>query len=109
MDAARKILAIDDNPSIRSSMRFIFPGPRYQVTDVEDVDDALARLSASDNHYDVIIVDQKMPRLSGLELGTRDQATGHYRENYGPVSTSHSRDTGGLRANECGVATRQAL
>jgi CheY-like chemotaxis protein len=68
MDAARKILAVDDNPSIRSSMHFIFPGPRYDVTDAEDGDDALLRLSANAGPYDVIIVDQKMPRLTGVEL-----------------------------------------
>jgi CheY-like chemotaxis protein len=68
MDAARKILAVDDNPSIRSSMHFIFAGPRYEVTEAEDGDDALARLGANSDPYDVIIVDQKMPRLTGVEL-----------------------------------------
>jgi two-component system nitrogen regulation response regulator NtrX len=68
MDAARKILAVDDNPSIRSSMHFIFAAPRYEVTDAEDGDDALARLGANADPYDVIIVDQKMPRLTGVEL-----------------------------------------
>ncbi len=68
MDEARKILAIDDNPSIRSSMQFIFPSPPYEMTAAEDVDEALVRLSASSDQYDVIIVDQKMPRLTGLDL-----------------------------------------
>ncbi len=68
MDEARKILAIDDNPSIRSSMQFIFPSPRYEVTAAEDVDEALVRLRTSPDQYDVIIVDQKMPRLTGLDL-----------------------------------------
>jgi len=66
---ALKILAVDDNPSIRSSMHFIFTGPRYEVTGAEDGDDALERLAdANSPRYDVIIVDQKMPHLTGVEL-----------------------------------------
>jgi CheY-like chemotaxis protein len=68
MDAARKILAVDDNPSIRSSMHFIFPGPRYEVAVAEDGDAALVRLGANSDPYDVIIVDQKMPHSTGVEL-----------------------------------------
>ena len=49
-------------------MHFIFECPRYTVTDAEDGDDALARLGATDGSYDVIIVDQTMPRLTGTEL-----------------------------------------
>ena len=68
MDAALKILAVDDNPAITHSMRFIFAGPRYQVTGVQDGDYALAKLDANSEPYDVIIVDQKMPHLTGVEL-----------------------------------------
>jgi CheY-like chemotaxis protein len=68
MDAALKILAVDDNPAITHSMRFIFAGPRYQVTGVQDGDYALAKLDANSEAYDVIIVDQKMPHLTGVEL-----------------------------------------
>lgn len=49
-------------------MHFIFAGPRYEVTGAPDGDDALARLEANSGAYDVIIVDQKMPHLTGVEL-----------------------------------------
>jgi two-component system nitrogen regulation response regulator NtrX len=68
MGAALKILAVDDEPSIMHSMRYIFSGPRYEVTGAQDGDDALARLDAKSDVYDVIIVDQKMPHLTGVEL-----------------------------------------
>ena len=68
MTTPLKILSVDDNPAIRSAMHFIFECPRYTVTDAEDGDDALARLGATDGSYDVIIVDQTMPRLTGTEL-----------------------------------------
>jgi DNA-binding response OmpR family regulator len=38
------------------------------VTGAQDGDDALARLDANSEVYDVIIVDQKMPHLTGVEL-----------------------------------------
>ena len=68
MESAVKILAVDDEPSITESMRFIFGRPRYEVTGVNDSDDALARLVADWAGYDVVITDQKMPHRSGLEL-----------------------------------------
>jgi DNA-binding response OmpR family regulator len=68
MDAALKILAVDDNPSVTHSMRFIFSQPRYEVTGVESGDGALAELEAHSNLYDVIIIDQKMRHLTGVEL-----------------------------------------
>jgi DNA-binding response OmpR family regulator len=68
MKTALKILAVDDNPSITGCMPFIFAAPLYEVTSATDGDDALAKLNAKRNGYDVIIVDQKMPRLNGVEL-----------------------------------------
>jgi len=68
LNPALKILAVDDNPSIRRSMHFIFTGPRYEVTDVENADAALVKLDGNSDPYDVIIVDQKMPHVTGAEL-----------------------------------------
>jgi DNA-binding response OmpR family regulator len=63
-----KILAVDNEPSVTLSLRYIFPEPRYEVTGVENGDAALARLDRDATRYDIIIVDQKMPHLSGVEL-----------------------------------------
>jgi DNA-binding response OmpR family regulator len=68
MDNAVKILAVDDEPSITESMRFIFGRPDYEVTGVNDSDDALAKLTEESEGYDVVITDQKMPFRSGLDL-----------------------------------------
>jgi len=50
------------------SLKFVFPGPRYEVLCVASGDAALANLEANANPYDVIIVDQRMPNLSGVQL-----------------------------------------
>jgi CheY-like chemotaxis protein len=68
MKTPLKILAVDDNPSIRESMPFIFSGPQYQVRTAPDGDRALEELEANAANYDVIIVDQKMPQMTGVEL-----------------------------------------
>ena len=68
METALKILTVDDEPSITQSMRFIFGGSRYEVTTADTGAEALAKIDADPEGYDVIIIDQKMPRLTGVEL-----------------------------------------
>jgi CheY-like chemotaxis protein len=68
MDAPCRILAVDNEPSVTLSLRFVFAGPRYEVTCADSGHTALARLDVSSDSYDVIIVDQKMPNLTGVKL-----------------------------------------
>ena len=70
MEAPLRILAIDDEPSVTLSLRFVFADPRFELTCVDSGRAALARLDANSNLYDVIIVDQRMPGLTGVELVT---------------------------------------
>jgi CheY-like chemotaxis protein len=63
-----RILAVDDNPTILLCLRHIFIGSHYVVTGAESGLEALAKLEADPDSYDVIIVDQKMPNLTGVEL-----------------------------------------
>jgi CheY-like chemotaxis protein len=67
-DAPCRILTVDDEASVTLSLKFVFPGPRYEVLCVASGDAALANLEANANPYDVIIVDQRMPNLSGVQL-----------------------------------------
>jgi two-component system response regulator len=66
--AAVRILAVDNEPSVTFSLRHIFNGPRYELTAVENGDAALSRIDSGSEQYDIIIVDQKMPHMTGLEL-----------------------------------------
>ena len=65
---ALRILAVDNEPSVTFSLRHIFNGPRYEFSAVENGDAALARLDSGSEQYDIIIVDQKMPHMTGVEL-----------------------------------------
>ena len=42
METALKILAVDNEPSVTLSMRYLFDGPRYALTTVNDGDAALS-------------------------------------------------------------------
>ena len=68
MDAPPKILAVDDNRSVTLSMGFVFAKPRYEFNYIENPIDALEIVEGQSHPYDVIIVDQQMPQLSGLEF-----------------------------------------
>jgi two-component system, response regulator, stage 0 sporulation protein F len=68
MDRPFKILAVDNEPSVTTALRFVFNGPRYEITCVGSGLEALHHLDANSDRFDVIIVDQKMPRLTGVEL-----------------------------------------
>jgi DNA-binding response OmpR family regulator len=70
IDAPLKILAVDNEPSVTLSLRYVFTGPAYELTCVDSGHAALAKLDANFQLYDVIIVDERMPKLTGVELVT---------------------------------------
>jgi CheY-like chemotaxis protein len=65
---ALRILAVDDEPSIAACLSLIFERPRYELTSARNGNDALARLSAAPAPFDVVITDNEMPHVSGIEL-----------------------------------------
>jgi CheY-like chemotaxis protein len=68
MERPFKILAVDNEPSVTTALRFVFGGPRYEITCVGSGFEALYHVDANSDRFDVIIVDQKMPKLTGVEL-----------------------------------------
>lgn len=68
MEAPLRILAVDNEPAVTLSLRYVFSDPRYELACVDSGPAALARLDANADMYDVIIVDEKMPHMTGVEL-----------------------------------------
>ncbi|MHB8262103.1 MAG: sigma-54-dependent transcriptional regulator [Bacteroidia bacterium] len=62
----QKILLIDDEKSIRRSLREILEFEKYQVDEAEDGLIGLAKITSE--QFDVVLCDVKMPKLDGLEL-----------------------------------------
>src|SRR5690606_6613602 len=64
MSVAR-ILIVDDDKSIRKTLRDILEFEKYEVDESTDGLDCMVKLKQS--KFDVIILDVKMPRMDGME------------------------------------------
>jgi DNA-binding NtrC family response regulator len=61
-----KILIIDDEKSIRYTLREILEYEKYVVEEAKDGEEGLEMIT--NNHYDVVLCDIKMPKMDGIEL-----------------------------------------
>ncbi len=61
-----RVLIIDDEKSIRSTLREILEYEGYQVDEAADGQAGLDKLN--NEEFDVVLCDIKMPKLTGLEL-----------------------------------------
>lgn len=74
MELLYNILTVDDEPSVAQSLSFVLNGPARRLTAAFDGDEALARIATHSPPFDLIITDNNMPRISGLELVRRLRA-----------------------------------
>ena len=61
-----KILIIDDEKSIRKTLREILEYEKYQVDEAADGSEGLSMIQKE--KYDVVLCDIKMPKMDGIEL-----------------------------------------
>jgi DNA-binding NtrC family response regulator len=64
--AMSRILVIDDEKSIRNTLREILQYEKYEVDDAEDGPEGLNLLES--NKYNAILCDIKMPKMDGIEV-----------------------------------------
>ncbi len=69
-----KILIIDDEKSIRSTLREILEYEKYDVEEAEDGELGLELLKG--NEYDAVLCDVKMPKMDGIEVLEKAQNLG---------------------------------
>ena len=67
----KKILIIDDERAIRSTLKEILEFEKYKVDDTENGINGLKL--ASEKNYDIIFCDIKMPKMDGLEFLEKKQ------------------------------------
>jgi len=60
-----KILIVDDDKSIRRTLRDILEFEKYDIDEASDGLDCIVKIKQ--NQFDVIILDVKMPRMDGME------------------------------------------
>ncbi|WP_194973868.1 sigma-54-dependent transcriptional regulator [Aquiflexum lacus] len=61
-----KILIIDDEKIIRSTLREILEYEKYQISEAQDGEQGLKMLKEED--FDLVLCDIKMPKMDGLEV-----------------------------------------
>ncbi len=61
-----KILLVDDDKSIRSTLKEILEFEKYEVEEAVDGLDCMVKIKQ--NHYDVVILDIKMPKMDGMDV-----------------------------------------
>ena len=71
LSATSHVLVVDDEPSLRELLRRYLEFDRYTVDLAEDGQEALRKLQTM--QYDCIVLDLKMPGMSGQELYRRIQ------------------------------------
>lgn len=63
---SKKILTVDDSPSVRKMVEFSLKSKGYQMGAAGDGQEALERMA--EEQFDAIILDVNMPRMNGLEF-----------------------------------------
>jgi CheY-like chemotaxis protein len=74
MADALRILAVEDEKAVAQMLAVVLGGPAAKVTNAADGWEALMRIAAAPQPFDVVITDHRMPRVSGLELVRRLRA-----------------------------------
>ncbi len=72
MDRKEKILIVDDEKIVRESLYHWFEDDNYQVDTAEDGETALIKYEKQ--KFDLLLVDMKMPGMSGLDLLSKIKA-----------------------------------
>jgi len=60
-----RILVVDDDKSIRKTLKDILEFEKYEVSEASDGLDCIVKIKQ--NPFDVIIMDIKMPKMDGME------------------------------------------
>ena len=104
----KRILTVDDSPSMRQMVRMTLETAGYDVEEAEDGVDALEKLQGK--QVDMMISDLNMPRMNGLDLVR--QVRGQPQHKFIPIimltTESLSHQNGG-QAGGCDGMDRQAL
>ncbi len=68
------ILSVDDEFRTAHALAFALSDPARKLTLASSAEEALAKVSHHSQPFDVVIVDHKMPKVSGIELVQRLRA-----------------------------------
>jgi len=70
-----KVLIVDDEPNIVTSLQFLMKRSGFETSVARDGDEALAEVERF--HPDLVLLDVMMPKRDGFEVCQMLRATGH--------------------------------
>jgi two-component system chemotaxis response regulator CheY len=97
----KRILIVDDSPSIRQMVKVTLASANYDVTAAEDGVEALDLCLVND--YDFVLTDQNMPRMDGLTLIKSLRAQAEYETKPIVMLTTEASDNMKTRGREAGA------
>jgi CheY-like chemotaxis protein len=68
MTKSLQILAVEDEKAVAQILAVVLGGPAAKVTRAGDGWEALIKVAACEQPFDLVITDHRMPRMGGLEL-----------------------------------------
>jgi CheY-like chemotaxis protein/tetratricopeptide (TPR) repeat protein len=91
------ILEVEDQPEVAGRINDLLTAENYQLELCGDGDNALRKLTGND-FYDIVVIDNEVPGLSGLELVQRARKITHRRRTPIIMLSSHDQETEAWRA-----------
>jgi two-component system chemotaxis response regulator CheY len=89
-DMSKKVLAVDDSPSIRAMVTLVLKSAGFDVTEAASGDDGLAKAKAET--FNLILTDQNMPGMDGVTLVRNLRQLGHCKATPILILTTESSD-----------------
>ncbi len=69
--APLQILTVEDENAVAQMLALVLGGPSAKVTRAADGWEALIKIGATEQPFDLVITDHRMPRVGGLDLVRR--------------------------------------
>jgi len=66
MNISKKIMAVDDSPTVRKVLNETLSGAGYQVIEANNGQEAITKMST--DRIDLLVTDLNMPTMDGVEL-----------------------------------------
>lgn len=95
------ILTVDDSASMREMVSFTLKGAGFDVVEAVDGQDAFEK--ASGRGFDLVLTDQNMPRLDGLQLTKKLRSTARFSKTPILILTTESSDQMKQAGREAGA------
>ena len=101
MNMAKKILAVDDSPSIRGMVSFTLKSAGYDVVEAVDGVDGLEK--AQQHDVSLILTDVNMPRMDGMALVKSLRGLARYKTAPILMLTTESSDVAKAQGRAAGA------